>query len=154
MKLLVILGLLLLSGVSSTYGEEKSCDEMIVAISSKLKKDSGALKVYKKVEDRTERYLEGTKKASNNVAGLKRALMVAELAMRESGLPREMAIPNVEDRFFHEMGKLLVRDIEDKSSDVVLLCVGRVIMPDGLRHFMLSVTKDEEGDRYWEAVGY
>lgn len=154
MKLLVILGLLLISGVSSTYGEEKSCDEMIVAISSKLKKDFDALKVYKKVEDRTEMYIKGTKKASNNIAGLKRALIVSEMAMRESGLPREMVIPNAEDRFFHEVGKLFVRDIEDKSSEVVLLCIGRVRMSDGIGHFMLSVIKDEEGDHYWEAVGY
>ena len=47
--------------------------------------------------------------------------------------------------------KLAVKDIEDKSSEVVLLCSGRMRFSNGVRHFMLSLTKDEEGDRFWTA---
>ena len=152
MKVLAILGLLLILGVNPTYGEEKSCDDMILATSSAVKKHFEALKVYKKVNDRTEIYRKGMKKASNNdVTGLKRALMVSEMAM--SNLPREM-LPDVEDRVVLEIGKLLVKDIEDTSSEIVLLCSGRMRFPSGVRHFMFSITKDEEGDRYWTAWLY
>ena len=33
-------------------------------------------------------------------------------------------------------------------------CMGRMRLSAGVRHFWLSVTKDEEGDRYWTAQVY
>ena len=150
MRVLVILVLLSILGVSSIYGEEKSCDELILAISSKLTKDFDALKVYKKVEDMTEMYIKGKKENSNDVAPLKRSLMLAEIMLLD--VPRELrSFQDLETRLRLEMMKLLVKDIEDRSSEVVLFCVGRMRSSDGVRHFMLSITKDEEGDRYWRA---
>ena len=56
-----------------------------------------------------------------------------------------------EQKFYFDLKEFLVKDIEDRSSEVVLLCVGRMRLLDGVHHFMFSVTKDEEGDRYWTA---
>ena len=154
MKVLAILALLSILGVSSTYGEEKSCDEMLLTTSSNLKNHFEALKVYKKVEDKTEMYLKGKKKIGNDgtVEELKMSLMLAERVRSQYNVPRELV--DLEQRDFFALGELLVKDIEDKSSEVVLLCVGRMRTSDGVRHFMLSVTKDEEGDRFWTARLY
>lgn len=74
---------------------------------------------------------------------------MTEMYWLKHNLPREAM--DVEQRFVLEMGKLLIKDVEDKTSEVVMVCVGRVRLSGGVRHFMLSVTKDDEGDSYWDA---
>lgn len=157
MKLLIgVLCLVLVMSVSE-FVRAESCSKLVLAASSKMNDHFDALKVYKKVEDRTEMYRKGRRKASSDAAGvqeLKRTILFSERLVRESGFSIEIVMPDAEQRFFMKMAELLVKDIEDKSSEVVLLCVGRMRMSDGVRHFMLSVTKDEEGDSYWNAQLY
>ena len=153
MKLLIgVACLVLLMSVGVVAGAEKSCDDMMAAISSKLKKDAKALKVYKKVEDRTEFYAEGKARFSKDVSGLRRNLAMAAQMLSE--LPGGLDMLDLESRFALQTKKIILADIEDKSSEVVLLCVGRIRMSDGIRHFLLSVTKDDEGDSYWSAQLY
>ena len=148
MRVLVIFVLLLILGVNPTYGEEKSCGELVLAVSSDLKKHFEALKVYKKVEDRTESYAK-LKKKNSNLAELKKSIFISKGMLSEYNVSRDLM--SWEQRFSFDLQEFLVKDIEDKSSEVVLLCMGRMRLSDGVRHFMLSVTKDEEGDRYWTA---
>lgn len=138
MKVLVSLGLFLFLGVSSIYGDDRSCGKLILSQSSKIKTHFDALKVYKKVENRTEMYRERMRDDSNVERNL--------AAMRAASV--------VEKKFLLQMAKLAYEDMMDKSSEVVLLCVGRMRMSEGIRHFMFSVTKDEEGDSFWSASLY
>ena len=82
MRVLVISVLLLILGVNPTYGEEKSCDEMILATSSDVKKHFEALKVYKKVEDETEEYKAAVADYSNDLTTYGNDVAALETAIR------------------------------------------------------------------------
>ncbi len=157
MKVSVVLGLLLILGVSPIYGEGKSCDEFVSGKSSKLKKDSHALKIYKKVEDRTNTYREIVAGYSEDLTTYRDDIAMLETAIRLNRVgigvkPGVDVIDGIREmRVLIGVVKLAVKDVEDKTSEVVMVCVGRARLSGGVRHFMLSVTKDDEGDSYWEA---
>ena len=116
MRISIILGLLLFFGVSSIYGEETSCDELISATSSELKMNYDALKVYKKVKDITTNYRERKKSFGNNVTRLKNLVL--------SPIPEEFKPP--EFGLGVALARVLIEDIQDQSSEIMLLCLGRI----------------------------
>ena len=157
MKMSVVLGSLLILGVSPIYGEETSCDEYVSGISSQLKTDTQALKVYKKVEDKTKTYRELLAGYSEDLTTYRQDIAMLETAIRLNRVgigvkPGVDVIDGIREmRVLIGVIKLAVKDVEDKTSDIVMVCVGRLRLSGGVRHFMLSVTKDDEGDSYWEA---
>ena len=130
MRVLVISVLLLILGVNPTYGEEKSCDEMILATSSDVKKHFEALKVYKKVEDETEEYKAAVADYSNDLTTYGNDVAALETAIRLNmmGIGVKHGVDGIREmRIVLGVTKLAVKDIEDKSSEVVLLCSGRMM---------------------------
>ena len=146
-----ILGLFVVLGVSLGYGQDESCSDLLLTTSLRIKTHFNALKVYKKIEDKTDRYKRGRDEIKRDIKAAKRIFMILELARSEYGASKEMMFPNMEQRLGMVMMELAVKDVEDESSEVVLLCVGRMRLQNGVDHFMLSDTRDDEGDHYWRA---
>ena len=147
--------LVILAGVRLTYGEERSCGKFILTISSELTKKFDPLKLYKKADDWTEMYRdqrEHTANSNDGVAGLKRLVAKVKTALMLSARLKGRDLDlKPDEKFFIATMELVIKDTKDKSSELVLLCFGRMRFSDGVRHFMLSVIEDEDEDRFWRA---
>lgn len=157
MKVLGILGLMtLVLGFGSAYGKEKSCEDWVSGVTPQLKQKYNALKVYERVEDRTGEFKEMRRKHNSHedIAALKHEILIAIQAIQvSSALGRRSSSLSLEESIkILAIPAAVMKDVGNESSGIVLVCVGKMRLQNGTRHFMLLVTKDEDGDRFWESV--
>lgn len=148
----VCLGLILLLGCGSAYGGE--CEDLISEVTPQLRQKYDALKVYKKVEDRTGKFQEMKGRVNNreDAVALAKEISLAMQAIQVSSAlgKRSSSLSGEESISLLAMPGLVIKDFEDKFSEIVLFCVGKMRIRKGVRGFILYVTKDEEGDRFWD----
>ena len=156
MRALGILALALVLGVGSAYGEERSCEDWVSEVAPQLEQKYRALKVYARAEDRTREYKAMRKKNNSDekVAALTKEVLIALQAIEVSAaLGKRSPVLSLEETIqIMAIPSAVMKDAGDTSSEVVMLCIGRMRLRSGTSHFMLLVTKDEDGDHFWESV--